>query len=360
MQVPLWAEGKGNMPKKYGQWLLGALLGFGALWIGLRYVLPVALPFLLGLLLALAAEPVTVFCARRGRLPRAVSSGIGVGSVLLTLTVLLSFLGAAVVREIGVLMRALPDLQETARAGASVAQAQLLYAAQQAPDGLRPLLSGLVERFFSDGTAVMNLVTDKLPGLLGAVLGAVPNSALMIGTGILSGFMISARLPKLRGLLSRHIPEKWKNTYFPALKRVRGALWGWLKAQLLLCLVTYGIVTVGFLLMRIPFAPAWAVLVALVDAVPLLGTGTVLVPCAIVSILQGAGRRAFSYLMIYGLSAATRAVLEPRLVGKHLGLDPLVTLFAIYTGYRFWGFLGLIFAPMTAAAFLQILNAEKM
>ena len=348
------------MPKNYMKWLLGAVLGFGALWVGLRYALPVALPFLLGLLLALAAEPVTSLCVQRGGLSRTISSGIGVGSVLLSLTVLLSLLGAVVVREIGVLMGALPDLQQTARDGIHLAQTQLLRAAQQAPDGVRPLLSGMLERFFSDGTAVMDMVTDRLPGVLGAVLGAVPDSALMIGTGILAGFMISARLPELRALLARHIPEKWKNTYFPAMKRIRSALWGWLKAQLVLCLVTYGIVTVGFLFMGIPFAPAWAVLVALVDAVPLLGTGTVLVPCAIVCIFQGEGSRALSYLIIYGLSAGARAVLEPRLVGKNLGLDPLVTLFAIYTGYRFWGFLGLILAPMAAAAFLQILNAEKM
>lgn len=348
------------MPKNSMKWLFGVLLGFGALWVGLRYVLPVALPFLLGLLLALAAEPVTSLCVQRGGLPRAVSSGIGVGSVLLSMTVLLSLLGAVVVREIGVLMGALPDLQQTAQDGFRIAQTQLLRAAEHAPDGVRPLLFGMVERFFSDGTAVMDMVTDRLPEVLGAVIGAVPDSALMIGTGILAGFMISARLPKLRALLARHIPEKWKNTYFPAMKRIRSTLWGWLKAQFLLCLVTYGIVTVGFLFMRIPFAPAWAALVAVVDAVPLLGTGTVLVPCAIVSILQGKGSWAVSYLIIYGVSAGVRAVLEPRLVGKNLGLDPLITLFAIYTGYRFWGFLGLVLAPMTAAAFLQILNAEKM
>ena len=347
------------MPKNHMRWLLGALLGFGALWVGLRFVLPAVLPFLLGALLALAAEPVTSLCTRRGGLPRTVSSGIGVGSVLLSLAVLLSLLGAVAVRELGVLMGAMPDLQQTARDGIYMVQTQLQRVAQQAPDGLQPLLSGLAERFFSDGTAVMDMITDRVPGFLGAVLGMLPDSALMLGTGILAGFMISARLPELRGTLSRHIPERWKNTYFPAIKRIRGALWGWLRAQLLLCLVTYGIVTVGFLFMKIPFAPAWAALVAVVDAVPLLGTGTVLVPCAVVSILQGEGGRALSYLILYGLSAGTRAVLEPRLVGKNLGLDPLLTLFAIYTGYRFWGFLGLVLAPMAAAALLQIFSTEK-
>ena len=348
------------MAKDYGKKLLWALLGIFALWLGARFVLPVALPFLLGLLLALAAEPVTAFCTKKGRLPRGLSAGVGVGSVLLSLGAILSVLGAVVVREVGTLMYALPDLQQTARDGADMARTQLMQAVQYTPEGVRPLLSGLVERFFSDGTAIVDGVADRLPKVLGTVLLSVPDSALLIGTGILSGFMISARLPELRGFVSRNIPQKWKETYFPAMAKIRGALWGWVRAQLLLCLVTYGIVTVGFLLMKIPFAPAWAALVALVDAVPLLGTGTVLVPCALVSALQGAGGQAVSYLVIYGLSAGARAVLEPKLVGKSLGIDPLVTLFAIYTGYRFWGFLGLILAPMTTAAILQIFRGEKM
>jgi len=348
------------MPKDYGKMLLWVLLGFGILLVGVRYVLPVALPFLLGLLLALTAEPVTALCVQKGSLPRGIAAGLGVGSVLLSLCAILSVLGAAVVRELGALMNALPDLQQTARDGISMAEHQLLQAAAAAPEGVRPLLCGLVQRFFSDGTAVMDTVADRVPKALGTVLLAVPDSALMLGTGILSGFMISARLPQLRQLASRHIPEKWKKTYFPAMAKMRGALWGWLKAQLLLCMVTYGIVTAGFLLMKIPYAPAWAVLVAIVDAVPLLGTGTVLVPCALVRMLQGEGGKAIFYLILYGLSAGARAVLEPKLLGKSLGMDPLLTLFAIYTGYRFWGFWGLVLAPMTAAAILQIFRGEKM
>ena len=94
----------------------------------------------------------------------------------------------------------------------------------------------------------------------------------------------------------------------------------------------------------------WAVLVALVDAVPVLGTGTVLVPWALVELLQGQTLRGVGLLAVYGVALVSRTVLEPRLVGRHLGLDPLLTLVFLYVGYRFWGILGMIFAPMIAAA----------
>lgn len=344
----------------FGRKVMGVLLGIGALWLGVRYALPVALPFLFGAALAFAAEPVVHFFEKNTHMSRPLAAGVGVTGVLLAIITLLSLLGAAIVRELGALVRVLPDLQQTAKNGISLVQNQLVHLADSAPEGVQPLLTNAVSRFFRDGTEVMDNLTDRIPGIVGAILSAVPDGALGIGTGILAGFMISARMPRLRQQITSHIPEKWKNNYFPALGRIRGILGGWLKAQLLLCLVTFCIVTVGFLIMKIPYAPAWAALVAVVDAVPLLGTGTILVPCALVSIFQGENVSAVFYLVIYGVAAGMRAALEPRLVGKNLGIDPLVTLIAIYAGYRFFGFLGLILAPMVVSAAQQIINAEKM
>lgn len=344
----------------FGKKVLWAAGIFAAIWLGVRYVLPVVAPFLFGALLSIAAEPAVRFSTRKWHLPRRFAAPLGVGGTLLLLTALLSLLGAAAVRELGRLVSALPDLQKTALDGVHTLQNYLTDMAEKTPEGVRPLLTDTLHRFFSDGTAVMDQVTNRLPGVIGNVLGAVPDRALSFGTGILAAFMISARLPKLKTEISARIPEKWKETYLPALKRIRHTLGGWLKAQLTLASITWGIVTAGFFLMKIPFAPAWAILVALVDAVPLLGTGTVLGPCAVICILQGKLGRALSYLGVYLVAVTVRTVLEPRLVGRHLGLDPLATLFSIYLGYRFWGFLGLIFAPILASAVLQLGKTEKM
>ena len=348
------------MPARFGRKVIGILLGVGTIWLGIRYALPVAMPFLFGALLAFSAEPAVHFLEKKIRMPRSAAAGIGVTGVLLTLITLLSLLGAVIVRELGALVQTLPDLQQTARNGISLVEEQLTHLANGAPEGVRPLLTNTVSRFFSNGTEVMDRISDRIPGMVGEILSAVPDGALGIGTGVLAGFMISARMPKLRTEIMRHIPEKWKNTYLPALGRIRGILGGWIKAQLILCLITYGIVTVGFLIMKISYAPVWAAVVAIVDAVPLLGTGTVLVPCALVSLFQGKTVSAIFYIGIYGVAAGVRAALEPRLVGKNLGIDPLITLIAIYAGYRFFGFLGLILAPMAVSAVMQIINAEKM
>ena len=93
---------------------------------------------------------------------------------------------------------------------------------------------------------------------------------------------------------------------------------------------------------------------ALVDAAPLLGTGTILIPWSVVSLQQGSHIRAVGLLGIYAVAALTRSALEPRFVGKQLGIDPLLTLIALYAGYRIWGISGMILSPLIAVTAVQL------
>lgn len=330
------------------RWLLlaGSFLG---IWLFLKYLFPIFLPFFLGFLLALAAEPAVRF-ATRLKLPRWAATGVGVSLTLVLLTGLVGLLGATAVKELGVLAGRLPDLQDTATQTADKLRIFLENAADKAPDGVRPLVDRSVDRLMDSGSALMEQATVRLPGAISGFLSRVPDGALSLGTGILSGFMLSARLPKLKMQVRDRLPETWKTKLFPALKRSKNALLGWLKAQAKLAAVTFCIITAGLLLLRIPLAPLWAAGIALVDAVPLLGTGTVMVPWAVISLIQGRQLRAIGLLCIFGAALLTRTTLEPRLVGRHLGLDPLVTLVFLYLGYRFWGILGMLLAPMLVAA----------
>lgn len=197
-------------------------------------------------------------------------------------------------------------------------------------------------------------LTQKTGQQLKNFLGKVPNGVLSAGTGLLSGYMISARLPQLRQRLARRMPKSWHEKYLPALRRSRGILGGWLKAQGKLAAATSGLLVVGFALLRIPYGFLWAFPVALVDAVPVLGTGVVLIPWALVSFLQGKTFQSVGLLILCAAAVILRRVLEPKWVGRHLELDPLATLALFYLGYRFWGIAGMILAPLLAAVVRQL------
>ena len=98
---------------------------------------------------------------------------------------------------------------------------------------------------------------------------------------------------------------------------------------------------------------------ALVDAFPVLGTGTVLLPWSLLCFLQQDSARAIGLLGIYTTVTLTRSLMEPKLVGRHLGLDPLATLMSLYIGYRLWGIPGMLFAPLLAVTALQLVPEKR-
>lgn len=333
---------------------LSLLLVFLTVWLTSRLLLPLLSPFLLGLLLALAAEPMVSFLHKRLRVPRSVSSGIGVSMAFCLLALALLLLCAFLVRELGALAGVLPNLEETARSGISLLRAWLLEAASHTPQSIQPLLSENVSTLFSDGASLVNRALRFLLGLAGNLLSHIPDSALSLGTAVISGFMLSAKLPRIKKWILRRLPREKLRPLLEALKRMKTALFGWLLAQFKLMGTTFLILLLGFILLRIPYAPLWAIGVALVDALPVLGTGTVLIPWAVICFLQQDAGRAVGLLGVYATITLTRSILEPRLLGHHLGLDPLVTLMALYVGYKLWGIGGMILAPMLAVTALQL------
>lgn len=345
------------MPRPAVRSFLTAAAALIAVWLAGKYLLPLLLPFLLGAVLAALAEPIV----RRlsAHVPRGAAAGIGVAAVLLLLFGALALLGSLAVRELGVLAGAVPQMAEAVRSGAQSLEDFLLALAGNAPDGLNSLLTRTVLRLFGSGSTLLDHLLSRLPGVLGGVLGQLPNGAVGVGTGLISAFLISARLPRLRGWMQHRLPEEWKSRVVPLLHHVRSAAGAYLKAQAKLLLVTFGIVLVGLLLLQIPYAPLCAAGIAVVDAIPILGTGTVLLPWALVSLLQGSPARAIGLLGIYAASALTRSMLEPRLVGRQLGLDPLVTLVCLYIGYRLWGFAGLLIAPVLGVTVTEFARESR-
>lgn len=336
--------------------VLRALLVILGIYLAVQYLLPLALPFLLGAVLALAAEPLVSLLCSRLRMPRGAAAGIGVTAAVCLITLLVLTICGLLLRQLRVLAGILPDLENTVRAGMDSMSGWLLNMASRAPTGIRSVLTKNVTEFFSGGSALLDRVTDWLVKLASGILSHVPDSALGLGTGIISSFMISAKLPKLREFFRSRLPLQKLQPRLAVLKQAKSAVGGWLKAQLKLSGVTFVIAAAGFFLLGISYAPLWALVIALVDAFPILGTGTALIPWSLVSFLQGDHFQAFGLLAIYGIAALTRSVLEPRFIGKHLGLDPLVTLVTIYAGYRLWGFGGMLLAPMLAVIAAQLME----
>ena len=332
---------------------------FIAVWLFARYLLPLIFPFLLGLGLALCAQPPVRFFTKQLHIPRSIAAGIGVSMAFFSLAGLLLLICAFLFRQLQYLSGVLPDLEQTARSGLGLLESWLLGLTDAFPQGVDALLRRNVTGLFSGGSALLDKILRYILGLAGNLLTHIPDSALTLGTGLISAYMISAKLPRIRRWLEKRFPREKLRPLLEALTRIKSAIGGWLLAQLKLSFLTFGILAVGFLLLRLPYALLWALAISALDAFPVLGTGTALLPWALVCFLQGNTARAIGLLGTYATVSLLRSALEPKLVGRQLGLDPLVTLMVLYAGFKLWGIGGMLLAPLLTVTAMQILPEQK-
>lgn len=326
-------------------------------WFFLRFALPVCLPFLLGGVLALASEPAARKLTRL-RVPRSVAAAISVSMCLGILCIAVLALGSLLLKQLTHLARILPDMAAMAMSGIDSLQAWLVTLTGRLPSEVGEPIANSIRSFSRGGTALLEQGVRYTLGLAGGMLCAIPGSALSAATALIAAYMISAELPGIRNYIASKIPEQKQAQWKQRAARLRKNAALWLLSQVKLSAVTLGILMVGMVFLRIPFGIGWALAICLVDALPVLGIGTILLPWSLICLLQGDGARAAGLLGLYVTAALVRSVLEPKFVGNHLGLDPLVTLFALYGGFRLWGVPGMMVMPMVAVGAVSAVREE--
>lgn len=333
---------------------LFAAVAVAAGWLIVKYLLPISFPFLLGLGLALAAEPGAALLCQQLCLPRKAATAAAVSMVFILTATVIILAGGVLMRQLARLEALLPQVEQALEAAMETTKQQLHGLASRLPQRLRDTVDSLLRR-----TTGANILTEQvlqqIPQMATGLLGSMSAGIFGTVTGIISGYMISARLPQWKARL----PQAVRDKYLPALEGVKKAMGGWLLAQLKLAAIAFFLLLGGFWLLRIPNALLLAVIITVVDAFPVLGVGMILIPWGVICFLRGDNLLGMGLIGLYIAIWLIRSVLEPKLVGKGLGLDPLVTLACFYAGFRLFGVAGMLFAPILALAVCQVYRQMK-
>ena len=321
--------------------LLYAALALAGLWLALRFLLPWLLPFLLAFSLAALLEPAVRLLMERLHLPRRGAAALCTAALTAAVLGGLALVVWRVGYELSLLLAGLPTLADGLERWA---YRFLIALPVQFQTLARDALEGLLEQ----SIALPNRFYDALAGAVTGLASALPAAALFLFTTVLATYFTSAGRPALLDGLRRRLPPPWRTRLGRVAGGLRAALGGWLKAQGLLMLITFGELAAGFLLLRV------AGLVALVDALPVFGTGTVLLPWAVLALLGGDVRMSVGLLVLYSVISLVRSLLEPRLVGARVGLPPLAALVCMYVGFQALGVLGMLLAPLAAVLARQL------
>ena len=314
----------------------------------------------LGLLIAAVLRPVTLLFSRLLRLKRR-RAAVFVTALFYTLLGLLLWLLLTLLwGQFCSIAARLPQLYKTVFLPALADFFEWLSAllARFAPD-----LSGAVQLWMqSFASAAAKLSTSASSALLAActdIAGKIPLWFLTVVVTIFCSGFISLDYPKVMQLLLLPIPKKLR----PGLARLKNfaatTLLRLVRAYLLLLLITFGELCLGLWLLGVgPFA-AVAAVIALLDLLPVIGTGSVLIPWAVLALLGGESGLGWGLIVLYLVITVARNFLEPRIVGSSIGLPPLLSLVCVYAGLRLFGVLGAVLMPCAALMVLFFLKSNR-
>ena len=339
-----------SLPHKRIAWaLFYLLLAFVIGYLFIRYLLSAFLPFFLAFLTAAALRRPALRLARGNKKREKAIRIALVIVILLSVIFALSFTVIAIIRELGDFVASFAEeenalLRDLSRMldRLSAFLAELPFFRDKNTTSMRETLLSILSEWMKN--TAMNLATE-LPEWIGALVAAIPRIMLFFAVTIISAIYFCLDIEKLLQAFRTKLPEKARPFVKTVCGECSGALLQYLKAYSLLFLFTFSQLFIGFALLRERYAFLLALITALIDVLPILGTGTVLIPWALWRFLTGHLAGAVGLLVLYAVITLSRQLLEPKLLGAKMGLPPLFTLIALYGGLKLFGLWGMILMP---------------
>ena len=211
-------------------------------------------------------------------------------------------------------------------------------------------------------SAISTAASSALSGVLSsmtAVATAVPRILLFLLVSVVSVLYISWDLDRVITLMKRLLPPAAREHTAAFKNGFLKTVLSYIRSYGILMLMTFVLIFIGLLILRAEYAILLAALIAVLDVLPVIGVGTVLVPWSIVSFLMGNTARGVGLLVLLLAHEIMRQVAEPRILGKSLGVHPLVTLILLYAGYSLFGFVGLLLVPSVGVLIGALLNKKN-
>ena len=311
-------------------------------WFALP-LLAAALPFLLAATLALLLDPLAKRLARALHWKRAVCAVLlfllAVGLVLFSG----GFAVAVLIRQGRALLAGwLADLGSPSSLLSNAIDALRLPAGEESAlfrAHLKTMLNDFANRLLGE-------IAGQFPGIAAKIAAGIPSAILFFVVTVFSGVFFSANGGQFGEQILDRLPKARRAAFCKRRKQICVLLQKYVRAYLVLFLITFVILLCGFWALGVRYAFLGALLVALVDLLPFFGVGTALIPWAIVELLCGQYYLGFGLLILCLAATVARQIAEPHLVGKTLGVHPLLSLAAAYAGWKLAGVPGLVAGPL--------------
>ena len=329
------------------------ITALGVLLLGyltVKYVFVLVLPFLIAWTVAFSVRPIANKISEGTKIPRRlVSVGLTAITFLGAISVIISLLVYAASEAWGFL--------------SGIAESDALYEVLRKV--LNPISGFLGDREGAEeleshiGNAINGMLSSLLSGLVGGVtsfVSSIPKALIFILITVIAAIYFSLDLENVNSFVKKHIPGKILSRLVAFKNKFLKSILKYLRSYLIISLVTFIIMLFGFLVLGVKYALLFAFIVSLLDALPLIGVGTVLVPWSVYQLIFGNIRLGIALMVLFVVNEIIRQFIEPKILGKNLGIHPIISLILLYSGYVLFGFLGLIMIPLLSVIINILIN----
>lgn len=344
------------------------LAGLGLYWF-FKYFWPlvailidtgikVVLPFLISYLVALILSPVINLMERRLGLHRT-------WGTVLALLMFLAVIGGLVFLLVSNLIRELLQLYQQLT---NISQGLGPFSVNMLMDKLRLFLASLqlppdtIQNALQNYQQVFSFMKNSVNFLLVQMFSLVmslPHYFFVLIVTIISSFFLARDYDMIKENLYRVLPARWQDPFRKVASGLNRALQGYLKAELLIVLLTGMESLIGLSILGVSYAHILAIVATLSDFIPIFGIGALYLPWAIWLLFAGNLRLGIGLLLLYGIIVLVRQLIEPKIIAHNIGLHPLTTLISIYMGLMLFGFWGLVLGPALVIAYKTFFEDRK-
>ena len=335
----------------------GIILVFG--YLGLKYLLPVLFPFLVAFIVVWALKYPADFLARKFKC----------GSKWILRLLLTLFWGAVVFSVLKISANVLPMIGNFFLGLPEFYSDKLMPAFQMVYHQIRDMmrdgnqdvilsLETIFEQIFEE---IGNFISDASRSIIKAVSGyavSVPSVVIKIIITVISSYFMAGDFNGMIDVALGALPGQWKERVVRITTQTKNIIGIFLRSYSLLMLITFCELFLGLWLLKVPYAGLIAMAIALFDILPILGTGGILLPWAVIAALLKDYKMAIGIAVLYLIITIIRNTLEPKLVGKQIGLHPLATLISMFVGARLFGLVGLIGFPLVLSIYVKMKKME--
>ena len=315
------------------------------------------MPFVIGWIIAAIASPLVNWLEKRLKIVKKLGSALIVILVLAAIILALYFGISRLASEISDLIRNFPDMYAQLEIGLRQIGDTLSGIFERLPTGIQNGWNTVVQNLDQYMGNLVSNMSEPTVMAAGNIAKSVPYYLISFIVAVLSAYFFIVEREEVLAWMKRVSPESVQKRMTLVIDNLRYAVGGYFKAQFKIMGIVFLILLVGLGILGTGYFVLVAFLIAFLDFLPFFGTGTAMIPWAVYEFFMGDYKMTVALIVIYVITQAVHQLLQPKLVGDSVGLNPLVTLFLLYIGYRMGGILWMILAVPIGMVLINMCQA---